>query len=169
MRAELRPFDELGLKRITQLINKSNQFNLTTRRYTEPEVQQFSTDDRYRTWQIRLQDCFSDNGMISTVICERGDDAWTIDTWLMSCRVLGRRVEELVLRELVSAAKADGANALRGTYIATGRNGLVKDHYRKLGFTQTEGDEQLSQWELQLDSYAEPELPFTTVAEDQVS
>jgi FkbH-like protein len=169
MQAELRPFDELGLKRIVQLINKSNQFNLTTLRYTEPEVQQLITDDRYRTWQVRLQDCFSDNGMICTVICERDDDAWKIDTWLMSCRVLGRRVEELVLRELVNAAKADGASTLQGTYIATDRNGLVKHHYEKLGFTQTEGDEKLSQWELRLNSYAEPELPFAAVSKDQVS
>jgi FkbH-like protein len=167
MRVELRPFDEIGLKRITQLINKSNQFNLTTRRYTEPEVLNFSADDRYRTWQIRLQDNFSDNGMISTVICERGDNAWTIDTWLMSCRVLGRRVEELVLRELVKAAKADGAGVLSGTYIATDRNSIVKDHYEKLGFAQTESLGRGSQWELQLDLYAEPELPFTVVGEDQ--
>jgi FkbH-like protein len=163
MRAELRPFDDIGLRRITQLINKSNQFNLTTRRYTETEVQTFASNDGYSTWQIRLQDSFSDNGMICVVICERSADAWTINTWLMSCRVLGRRLEELVLRELVKSAKADGAAVLRGTYIATDRNGIVKEHYKKLGFTQISGDDGLSEWELEIDSYAEPQLPFTLV------
>jgi FkbH-like protein len=162
MCADIRPFDEVGIKRITQLINKSNQFNLTTRRYTEPEVRAFLADPAYHTWQIRLRDSFSDNGMISVLICKKDIDAWDIDTWLMSCRVLGRRLEELVLRELVKVARTHGVAKIRGMYLATERNSIVKEHYKTLGFRQTGSSGQDSTWELEVASYTEPELPFMT-------
>jgi FkbH-like protein len=131
------PFDETGRARITQLINKSNQFNLTTRRYTEAEVANVERDPACLTLQVRLADTFGDNGMISVVICRNaGDAAWEFDTWLMSCRVLGRRVENMVLQEVVSAAKQAGVRTLVGKYIPTHRNKLVQDHYRQLGFTE---------------------------------
>ena len=84
------PFDETGRARIAQLINKSNQFNLTTRRYTEAEVASIEKIPTCITLQVRLADTFGDNGMISVVICRNaGDAVWEFDTWLMSCRVLG--------------------------------------------------------------------------------
>ena len=128
------PFDERGRARITQLINKSNQFNLTTRRYSEAEVAALSTDPSVTTMQVRLMDKFGDNGMISTVICRDRGSEREIDTWLMSCRVLGRRVEEAVLAALVRGARARGIARLIGVYRPTGRNGIVADHYQKLGF-----------------------------------
>jgi len=162
MSADLRAFDEAGMQRITQLINKSNQFNLTTRRYSEPEVRGFADSDEYSTWQVRLSDAFGDNGMISVVICRKLGAVWEVDTWLMSCRVLGRRVEELVLSCLVDAAAAAGAETLRGVYIPTDRNGLVKDHYRKLGFSPVSEAEDESVWELSLTDYSQSDdLPFT--------
>ena len=100
------PFDAYGRDRIAQLINKSNQFNLTTKRYTPAEIAQLERDSDVLALQIRLSDVFGDNGMISVVICRRADRAvWTIDTWLMSCRVLGRGVERMVLRELIARAR----------------------------------------------------------------
>ncbi len=96
MRMTLQPFDDTGRARITQLINKSNQFNLTTRRYTEAEVAAVQNDPTAFTLQVRLADTFGDNGMISVVICRRDRNDWNIDTWLMSCRVLGRKVEVAV-------------------------------------------------------------------------
>ena len=97
MQMTLQPFDETGRARIAQLINKSNQFNLTTRRYTEADVAAVQNDPDAFTLQVRLADAFGDNGMISVLICRRQQDDWNIDTWLMSCRVLGRKVETAVL------------------------------------------------------------------------
>jgi FkbH-like protein len=137
------PFDKIGRPRIAQLINKSNQFNLTTRRYSEAQVGEAERDPAVHTLQVRLIDRFGDNGMISVVICRpapAGD--WEIDTWLMSCRVLGRGVEAMVLRELLAAAHRAGAARLIGLFRPTERNGLVRDHYANLGFSwlADEGD-----------------------------
>ena len=152
MEIDFQPFNEVGRSRITQLINKSNQFNLTTRRYTEAEVAALEADPDTLTLQARLRDKFGDNGMISVVICRRGrSDVWEIDTWLMSCRVLGRRVEEAVLRELLQHALRRGARRLRGVYRPTDRNKLVEKHYLKLGFTLVEpGDEGSTVWDLEV-------------------
>ncbi len=139
MEIAFQPFDRAGRERITQLINKSNQFNLTTRRYTESAVGDAERDPDVFTLQVRLKDVFGDNGMISVVICRpRGRNMWQIDTWLMSCRVLGRQVERMVLREIVHHARARGIEQIVGVYVPTGRNGLVSDHYAKLGFTLAE-------------------------------
>jgi len=136
MEITFQPFDETGRARIAQLINKSNQYNLTTKRYTEAEVASAERDPTCFTLQIRLSDIFGDNGMISVVICRpRALAEWQIDTWLMSCRVLGRRVEQMVLREVVDHAKRRGIRWLIGTYRPTDRNKLVEDHYAKLRFS----------------------------------
>ena len=156
----IRRFDPDGRARIAQLINKSNQFNLTTRRYTEAEVARMETDPAKFALQIRLADRFGDNGMISVVIADAADDVWTIDTWLMSCRVLGRGVEAAVLRHLVAAARAAGAKALRGVYIPSGKNQMVSDHYRKLGFQETASDGAATHWRLDLDAYVAPSPPM---------
>ena len=87
------------------------------------------------TLQVRLADIFGDNGMISVIICRHGEPGlWEIDTWLMSCRVLGRGVEPMVLREILAEARARGIDTLLGVYRPTTRNGMVSDHYKKLGF-----------------------------------
>jgi len=135
MKIVFAPFDATGRSRIAQLINKSNQFNLTTRRYDELAVAAFEVDADAFTLQVRLIDRFGDNGMISVVICRAvAPDAWEIDTWLMSCRVLGRRVEQMVLREISRNARERGIRTLIGAYIPTERNAMVRDHYAKLGF-----------------------------------
>ena len=164
MVASFAPFDAIGRTRIAQLINKSNQFNLTTRRYSEEEVARIEADPGRFTLQARLTDIFGDNGMISVVIADCGREAWEIDTWLMSCRVLGRRMEEAVLAELVRAARAAGAAALIGRFIPTSRNMMVAQHYAKLGFEkQGEDPSGESRWRLDLDRYAEPELPMRRI------
>ncbi|HEX4098859.1 MAG TPA: HAD-IIIC family phosphatase, partial [Caulobacteraceae bacterium] len=130
-------FDASGRQRIAQLINKTNQFNLTTRRYTEAEVATFEQDGAAFTLQARLRDRFGDLGMISVVICRAAADApatWEIDTWLMSCRVLGRELERAVLGKIVGEARSRKVGRLIGSYIPSGRNSMVADHYRKLGF-----------------------------------
>ncbi|MEP9404016.1 HAD-IIIC family phosphatase [Sphingomonas sp. VNH70] len=127
------PFDAVGRERIVQLIAKSNQFNLTTRRHDANAVAAFE-QDAAATLQVRLSDMFGDTGMISVVIALAADDGWEIDTWLMSCRVLGRGVERAVLAELCRQAQAAGVARLIGVYRPTPRNALVRDHYATLGF-----------------------------------
>jgi len=161
MQMTLRPFDDTGRARIAQLINKSNQFNLTTRRYTEAEVADAQHDAEAFTLQVRLADSFGDNGIISVIICRKKTADWLIDTWLMSCRVLGRQVEVAVLQELAAQARARGIRRLIGNYLPTEKNALVKDHYQKLGFTALEQrDDGSSTWTLSVDEYQPVSLPI---------
>ena len=171
MIATISPFNAVGRARIAQLINKSNQFNLTTRRYSESEVAAFENDPSKFCLQIRLADRFGDNGMISVIIFDKGREEWSCDTWLMSCRVLGRRVEELVLATVVKAARDAGANRLKGTYLPTKKNALVAEHFAKLGFTKSADiGEGASIWTLDLAGYVAPQLPMQILsADDSVS
>lgn len=149
------PFDSVGLTRITQLINKSNQFNLTTRRYSQDEVAEIMTSTHYLTLQLRLLDRFGDNGMISVIIgLIRDNRTLELDTWLMSCRVLGRQVEEATLDLIVEQARALGLTQLTGYYVPTPKNGIVKEHFARLGFALTDTAQDGSTvWSLDLHSY----------------
>ncbi|MEC5387195.1 HAD-IIIC family phosphatase [Uliginosibacterium sp. H3] len=157
----VQPFDETGRARIAQLISKSNQFNLTTRRYTEADVAAAAADANMFTLQVRLADSLGDNGMISVIICRPLGDDWDIDTWLMSCRVLGRKVEQGVLQEILTNARVAGVKRLLGSYIPTERNELVKEHYAKLGFSLLETSaDGTTRWALDVASVTPIELPF---------
>lgn len=140
MRMLWRPFDRVGLARIVQLINKTNQFNLTTRRYTEKQASDLMTDPRALTLQIRLIDTFGDNGIVAIVIGRLVGNTLEIDTWLMSCRVLGRQVEAATLNLIAEQALKMGAARLIGEYRPSAKNGMVRDHYRKLGFADIGAD-----------------------------
>ena len=163
MKATFRSFDAIDRARITQLINKSNQFNLTTRRYSEEEVQRLESKESGLTLQVRLIDRFGDNGIVGIVICYREESAWIIDTWLMSCRVLNRELERATLNHIVRCAKSRGIRTLLGHYIRTSRNELVKDHYKKLEFTVIRSEEQESHWSLDVMSYVEKFVPIETI------
>jgi FkbH-like protein len=160
MEAQVSPFDAIGRARTTQLINKTNQFNLTTKRYTETEVMNLEKDVDAVTFQIRLKDAFGDNGMICVLIGRFEAQALHVDTWLMSCRVLNRRVEEFSLSLLVDVALKRGVNKIMGTYFATEKNVIVKDLYSKLGFKLVENIAGGSQWALDLATYARPVVPI---------
>jgi FkbH-like protein len=178
MTVTFEPFNPTGRSRIVQLINKSNQYNLTTRRYTDPEVIAAENDPEVFTLQVRLVDIFGDNGMISVVICRPAETgSWEIDTWLMSCRVLGRKTENMVLREILKHARSAGIGKLVGVFRPTERNSLVIDHYAKLGFTRVSEEESgLSRWVLDVET-AEPEgapmkvvsLGFPSTAEKSIA
>jgi FkbH-like protein len=129
------------LQRIVQLINKSNQFNLTTRRYTDEDVIAVMANPDAFGLQLRLLDRFGDNGVIAIVIGRlQPNKDLLIDTWLMSCRVLGRQVEPTTLNLIAREAGKLGARRLVGEYIPTKKNAMVKDHYVKLGFAVRETD-----------------------------
>ncbi len=161
------PFDPKGRRRITQLINKTNQFNLTTRRFTEAEIVAMERDDALFTLQVRLEDRFGDLGMIAVVICRpsgaNDEYAWNIDTWLMSCRVLGRQVEEAMLTRIVAAARARNIERLIGTYIPTAKNGMVTDHYSRLGFTPLDQSGGAQRFVLSVNAFEPPVLCFKVV------
>ena len=161
MHCDIRPFDEIGRSRISQLVNKSNQFNLTTHRYTESDISAFQDDPNVFDMQVRLVDRFGDNGMISVLIFRKHPTYWHCDTWLMSCRVLGRRVEEAVLAVVATAALQAGAKTLLGDYLPTKKNMMVAEHFGKLGFEKIEemGDG-ATRWSLDLDRYTLPSLPM---------
>ncbi len=137
MEATVQAFDEPGMKRIVQLINKTNQFNLTTIRYTEAEVRRLCADPDVATFQMRLVDRFGDNGMISVAICRRQGSAWLIDSWLMSCRVFKRQAEIALFEVMLAQAEKIGIAELTGRYIPTRRNAIVAELYRDLGFDLT--------------------------------
>lgn len=166
MECAIAPFDSIGRTRIAQLTNKSNQFNLTTRRYTEADIAALETAPGTLHMQIRLVDKFGDNGMISVVILKEeevaGETAWVFDTWLMSCRVLKRRVEDAVLNTVVDAARAAGISAIYGDWLPSPKNGMVEKHYETLGMVPFgpigEGG---MRWKLDLADYTPAELPMT--------
>ncbi len=167
MRAIWGRFDRAGQARIVQLINKTNQFNLTTRRVTEEQIAALIEDNRALTLQIRLTDTFGDNGIIAIVIglSLPGTQDIRIDTWLMSCRVLGRRMEEETLNLIVQQARTLGCQRLIGVYRPTAKNGMVRDHYTRLGFAPigTPDGDGRSEFELVLDGWTE--LPTMIVTE----
>jgi FkbH-like protein len=161
MTLSIAPFDEAGRKRIAQLISKSNQFNLTTRRYSEAEIADLQSRLDAITIQARLDDIFGDNGMISVVICRQTGQRLEVDTWLMSCRVLGRRVEEAILQYVVGEARLKGITEIIGRYLPTARTGLVRDHFSKLGFglvDEQPGGE--TTWRLAVEDYRDKQLPL---------
>lgn len=153
MEAVISEFAPVDVPRLSQLINKSNQFNLTTRRRSEAEVTAVMNDKKFIGYSVRLKDRFGDHGLISIVIGEKAGDVMQVDTWLMSCRVLKRGVEEVVLNELVRLAKLNHCRSLVGTYLPTPKNEMVRDFYAKMGFTLTTESETKREFELRLENF----------------
>lgn len=157
MTAEIEPFKPVYIQRITQLTNKSNQFNLTTRRYTQSEMEQISQSDEYITLYGKLTDKFGDNGVVSVIVGQKNGNALNIDLWLMSCRVLKRDMELAMLDGLVIQAKKAGLKKLIGTYIPSAKNKMVKDFYGGvLGFANVCANSAgVTVWELDIAEYSE--------------
>jgi FkbH-like protein len=159
------PVDASGLARAVQLINKTNQFNLTTRRYTEGDVRGLLDDADTRVLQFRLTDRFVDNGVVAIAVLRKTDAASVeIDTWLMSCRVLGRRAEEATLSVLADQAREMGASRLLGRYLPTPRNGMVAGLYERLAFEAVDGHAGLYQRDLTDPGQADLSMTVTRAA-----
>jgi FkbH-like protein len=161
MQIRFAPFQPQGRKRITQLINKTNQFNLTTRRYTEAQTAEMEASAAHYTLQVNLTDQFGDNGMICAIICHRGAGEWEIDSWLMSCRVLNRKVEEAICNRIARDAIDAGARRLVGVYRPTQRNKIVAGLFEQLGFSRIDSPEDDQRWVLQLDRFKPFEVPMS--------
>lgn len=154
MQAEIRDFSPVYLPRITQLTNKSNQFNLTTRRYTESEMQAVADSPDYVRLCGRLRDKFGDNGIVSIVIGQKQGTQLDIILWLMSCRVLKRDMELAMLDTLVSQCRAQGITTLHGVYLPTAKNKMVAGLYDSFGFAkQSETPDGRTDWLLDLTNY----------------
>jgi len=152
MIAAIRPFDALSLERITQLTNKTNQFNLTTRRVSRAEVEQIAEAENWIALSVRLRDRFGDHGLIGVFFGEvadrDGQRVLTIEAWLMSCRVLKRGVESALFEVVLEAARARGVDRLIGIYRPSDRNAIVADLYAELGFTRSAETCGEVRWEL---------------------
>ena len=145
------PFNKFNIPRVAQLSQRSNQFNLRTVRYTEAEIENSIVDENIISFTFTLSDKFGENGMICVIILRPEDrDNLFIDTWFMSCRVLKRGMENFVLNTIVNCAKENGYSFLKGEYIQTEKNVLVKDHYFQLGFEQA-----TNHWILNVNNYQE--------------
>ena len=155
MRALWGYFDDVNRQRIVQLINKTNQFNLTTRRYDEADYDAFMRDGNIVGLHLRLIDRFGDNGLIGVVIARHEGAAMFVESWLMSCRVLGRGVEAATLSILVDEARRRGARELIGEFIPSAKNGMVGRHYDSLGFRLIDEDEShRKRYVLRVDEYS---------------
>ena len=138
MRAEIASFQPIYYDRIAQLTNKSNQFNLTTFRYTRADIERMAKDSHYITLYGRLQDRFGDNGLVSVIIAEKEGSDVHIRLWLMSCRVLKRGMEEAMMDVLLARTRLAGGKKLIGYYYPTAKNGMVRDFYGLHGFSLLE-------------------------------
>ncbi len=154
MKADIAPFTPLYFARIAQLSNKSNQFNLTTRRYTQAEIKRIAEDEGYITLYGRLVDKFGDNGVVSIVIGRQSGVMAEIDLWAMSCRVLKRGMESAMMDAFVKACRARGVQKVIGYYMPTAKNGMVKEFFAMFGYKKIyEDHEGNTKWELQVDDY----------------
>ncbi|HHY33906.1 MAG TPA: HAD-IIIC family phosphatase [Firmicutes bacterium] len=152
MRAVIGTVDSGSVDRVAQLTQKTNQFNLTTRRYTPGEIQAMAKDPDYRVFWLELEDKFGSNGIVGVAIIRVTASEWRIDTLLLSCRVMGRTVEDAFVRAIADVAWVQGATALIGEYIPTKRNSVVRGLYQRLGFVQIgeSGNDGVTLWKLEL-------------------
>jgi len=139
MVANVEPFNEFNAPRVSQLSLRSNQFNLRTIRYSDAEIKALAISKNHFTFAFSLGDKFGSNGLICVIILKQESNyELFIDSWFMSCRVLKRGVEDFVLTTILSFAAENGFTTIKGEYIPTSKNEIVKNHYKDLGFEQIE-------------------------------
>ena len=167
MTAVIGDFDPVHIPRITQLTNKSNQFNCTTKRYTGAEMETVAKSADYIRLCGRLTDKFGDNGIVSVVIGEKRNAELHIDLWLMSCRVLKRGMEYAMINRLVEEAKKAGISEIYGYYYPTKKNAMVKELYGDFGFAKISGDDGGNTvWKLETAGYS-PKKIFIDIKENE--
>jgi FkbH-like protein len=154
MVSDVKSFNSFSKPRVSQLTQRSNQFNLRTVRYTEQDIDSLINSGNHYTISFTLEDKYGDNGLICVIVLEKKDpETLFIDTWLMSCRVLKRGMEDFTLNTIVETARKHGFKKVVGEYLPTAKNQMVKDHYERLGFTEHNG-----QWILNVDEYQSKEV-----------
>jgi len=157
MKGIIRSFEPMYIERISQLSNKSNQFNLTTRRYTVSDIEEIANDENYIALYGKLIDRFGDNGLVSVVIGHVIEDICDIDLWIMSCRVLKRDLEYAMMDELVRRCREKGIRKIVGHYYPTAKNSMVKDFYSLQGFSKISEDEKgNTEWSFEIEDDYQP-------------
>jgi FkbH-like protein len=150
-KVEVFPVDSFSISRVSQLTQRTNQFNLTTRRYTEAEIKSFSESQSSRVYCIKSSDRFGDHGTVGACIVKTTkENTWELDVLLMSCRVLGRGIEEAFMHFICEEIKKEGAQTLIGRYLPTKKNGMAKDFYKRLRFGEVESSDQETTYKLAL-------------------
>ena len=148
-----------NIPRISQLTQKTNQFNMTTKRYLEEDIKQLSLDDSFFVVCIKVEDKFGDNGIVGVAVIKKENKKWIIDTFLLSCRVIGRRIEETFLMCIIKHAKKEKARFLKGEFIPTKKNISAKDFFKRNGFKLVDKNEKLEIWEYDLNNeYKSPDF-----------
>ena len=166
MNAVIKPFETVYMSRIAQLTNKSNQFNLTTKRYSQTEIEETAADNSYVTLYGKLEDKFGDNGVVSVVIGRLAEEICHMELWLMSCRVLKRDMEMAIMDELVHRLKEREVKEIRGYYYPTAKNAMVKNFYEQLGFTKIGEDaDGNTEWQFVIKETYEPKNRVIRVEE----
>ena len=160
MSSIVKPFERFTIPRAAQLTQRSNQFNLRTVRYSDEEIQRIAYSVDYFTFSFSLKDKFGDHGLVSVIILKKDAGALFVDTWIMSCRVLQRTMENFALNQIAELAIREGFSELVGEYLPTAKNGMVKDFYSKLGFANVN-----NHWVLELSGYGK-KTSFITRTED---
>lgn len=153
MKATISDFDSLAIPRISQLTNKSNQFNLTTLRCSEADIKVFGESDKYIDIYGRLEDKFGDNGIVSVVIGEVEETVLHVRLWLMSCRVLKRGMEDAMMDTLIDKAQKRGIEKIYGYYYPTKKNMMVSMFYKNYGFAMVDDNNGNTSWMLEVSSY----------------
>jgi FkbH-like protein len=168
MEAQVLPFDGFTMPRVLQLVQRSNQFNLTTIRYGEKELEQLAANDGVAAFCIRLSDRLGDNGIIAAVILRKSGDDAVVDSWIMSCRVLGRRVEELTVQLIADRAQQLGCRRIVGRHTPTAKNRIVEGLYLQHGFDEAGGDGPTRLYTLDLDCFRPSPLPIAIIKPEPV-
>jgi FkbH-like protein len=151
---------EKTLSRVAQLTQRTNQFNLTTKRYTEQQVHQMASSKEYEVYPLWVKDRFGDSGLVGVAITREAGEICEVDTLLLSCRVIGRTVESALLSFLVARAKAKGMKRLQGWYLATKKNDPAKDFYLAHNFSIIARDNGATLWAINLDQSGIPCPPW---------
>jgi FkbH-like protein len=165
MRIVVARFDPFHLPRIAQLIQRSNQFNLTTHRYSEADCEALMKNPQVTPLYVKLSDRLGDHGLIGVIVLEPENDALRIRDWLMSCRVLARGVEQTLMNMVVEKAREHRLAKVCGEYIRTAKNQMVEDFFGRFGFTQTAGDNDHAHWTLNTSDYQSKETFISPAAE----
>jgi FkbH-like protein len=148
--AEIAPVNAQTLARVSQLTQKTNQFNLTTRRYTEQQIAEMAAGPNWRVWTLRVKDRYADNGLVGVAIARVDGEVSEIDTFLMSCRVIGRTLETALLAHLAADARERGAKVLQGWFLPTKKNAPAAEFYAGHGFEAAETTTEGVLWRLDL-------------------
>ena len=164
MVVSIHPAGKEDIKRVAQLTQRTNQFNLTTRRYSETDIQAMLQSRNWRIYVLGLKDRFGDNGTVGLAIVEAKAKDWQIDTFLMSCRVIGRQVEDALVDHTCSEAARAGVKQITAEYIKTPKNDLAKEFWLKMGFEKVEENAAASSWRKKLEHYTARKFEYLSFA-----